>query len=271
MADPILLAGELTRSARPWTVECVDCIDSTNAELSRRFDKVETVPHLFLMSDEQSGGRGRMDRKWFSVPGRDITGSLIFPAPVEPVDVPKLSLCAGLALVKVLEKEHSVSSQVRWPNDVLTDNGKIAGILSSYFSKPRAVVVGIGINVNSRKDEVSLDKYGNRTTLFEEIGQQVSRETLIARWILEFERCWPLSDSKNIDKLKHMFDEVSYYRGRKLKILPGQGLVRDDVTETNGIIGTVAGIDNSGALQVHQSDGSTYSVSTDDLLIPMNQ
>jgi len=266
-----MLAEVLSRSARPWEIECIDCIDSTNLELSRRYSDAGQIPHLLLWSEEQTGGRGRLERTWHSITGSDITASVIFPAPVPHADVPKLNLCAGLALIDVLSDEYDMTSLARWPNDVLTERGKLAGILSSYITDREAVVCGIGINVNSRPEAITLDpRFGRRTTMLAELGREIEREILLGSWLLKFESLWHLAHSGRASELIEAFDRASYYRGKRVRVLIGAGADRHNDPDCREIEGVAGSIDESGALVLDLDNGSFYRVRMDDVLIPLD-
>jgi len=269
MIDSPAFRMALSKSSNDWQVDHLNELDSTNLELDRRYSDASDVPHLVLWTEIQTTGKGRLNRKWVSVPCKDITASLIFPSPVEPVDVPKINLCAGLAVVDVLKREYNLNSEARWPNDVLAFHGKICGILSSYLAEPNAVICGIGLNVNSLPDDIILDKYGNRTTLLAETGITASREELLASWILAFEKFWPLADIERVDILRDEFNKASFYKDRRLKVLPGSGPIRNETSDANGFEGIARSIDDSGNLIIELPDGDYYTVYIDDVLIPL--
>lgn len=269
MIDPQALDTALASCRNKWTVECLDCVDSTNLELGRRFSGAGTVSHFLLWAEEQTEGRGRLQRRWLSIPGADITVSVCFPAPVERTDIPKLSLCAGLALVSVVASRFGIEAQARWPNDVVTPKGKLAGILSSYLPTPNAVVCGIGINVNSQPDSITLEEARRRTTLLAELGREVAREALTGSWVAAFENLWPLAEVKRFRDLKTEFDSVSFYRDRKVRILKGAQARRDTASGCEEFEGTARSINTDGSLLVDLADGGTYEVSIEDVLIPL--
>jgi BirA family biotin operon repressor/biotin-[acetyl-CoA-carboxylase] ligase len=265
-----LLADVLSRSHRPWEIECIDCIDSTNLELCRRYSSADDIPHLILWSEEQTEGRGRLARKWFSITGSDITASVVFPSPVPRADIAKLNLCAALALVDVLQNEYGIEATSRWPNDVLTQNGKLAGILSTYIAESDAVVCGIGINVNSRPEAIELGPAsGRRTTMLAELGRQIEREVLLGQWLLRFESLWDLAHSGRADELIDTFNRSSFYKGKPVRVLIGAGMDRDDNPECEEFEGVAGSIDETGTLLVNLSNGTAYPVRLDDVLIPL--
>jgi BirA family biotin operon repressor/biotin-[acetyl-CoA-carboxylase] ligase len=268
MANPELLASLLSNSPLPWEILCIPSVDSTNGELSRRFSNSLSVPRLVLWAEEQTVGRGRLNRSWLSVPGRDITASVCFPSPVRPADSPKLSLVAAISLVHVLEKTLRLQTQMRWPNDIVTPRGKLAGILSVYLSNSHGIVCGIGINVNSKPGDVRLERERPRTTLLSELGCEVDRERLLAAWLGEFERNWLLASEDRIDALRTEFDRVSFYAGKRVKVLVGAGDSRDSQPGGSELAGTAASIDRNGALIVEIPGQPPYAVSVEDVLIP---
>lgn len=271
MANPELLASFLSDSPLPWEVLCIPSVDSTNGELSRRFSNSPTVPRLVLWAEEQTVGRGRLNRSWLSVPEKDITASMCFPSPVRPSDSPKLSLVAAISLVHILEKTLGLQTQVRWPNDIVTPHGKLAGILSIYLSNSRGIVCGIGINVNSKSGDVPLERERPRTTLLSELGCEVDREKLLAAWLGEFERNWLLASEERIDALRTEFDRVSYYAGKRVKVLVGAADSRDNQRGASELVGTATSIDRNGALIVEISGQPPYAVSVEDVLIPTDR
>jgi len=267
-----LLTNVLSQSPRQWKIECIDCIDSTNLELCRRYASSEIIPYLVLWSEEQTEGRGRLARKWFSITGSDITASVIFPSPVPRTDIAKLNLCAALALIDVLKNEYGIESTSRWPNDVLTENGKLAGILSTYIAESDAVVCGIGINVNSRPEAIELGPVSSRrTTMLAETGREIERAHLMGQWLLRFESLWSLAHSGHAAELIDSFNRASFYKGKRVRVLVGAGMDRDDNPDCEEFEGVAGSIDETGTLLIDLSDGTAYSVRLDDVLIPLEE
>lgn len=263
------LQSILSDSKIPWDIEIRKSVDSTNTELTNVFAEVSSSPYLLLWAEEQRKGRGRLSRSWLSVPDLDITASVIFPSPVEAIEVPKLSLCAGLALVEVLQ-DLGIESTVRWPNDVVTPNGKIAGILSTYLSIPDAVICGIGINVNSDPDTIDLPPDSKRTTIYTESGKQVPREFVFGHWLLTFMELWRYASADLSLSLADRFDRRSFYHGKRIRVLEGAQSGLDEIEVGEGFEGIAMSIDPSGALLVLKDDGLEYPVSIDDVLIPVD-
>jgi BirA family transcriptional regulator, biotin operon repressor / biotin---[acetyl-CoA-carboxylase] ligase len=120
-------------------------IDSTNLEARRLFDAGEPGP-LFLLADEQTAGKGRLDRNWASLRG-NCYSTLILPLAAEIAVVPQIGFVVALAVADVVGN-YDIKAQLKWPNDVLVGGAKIAGILCEVLSQqPLTIAIGCGINV----------------------------------------------------------------------------------------------------------------------------
>jgi len=125
-------------------------IDSTNAEASRWID--HGAPHMALVvADEQTAGRGRLGRRWVTLPGAGLAFSLVLRLPsLEPILVTRLTGLGALSVQSSLKKSFSLDAQIKWPNDVLIDNRKVAGVLVETRWSGEALqsaIIGIGINI----------------------------------------------------------------------------------------------------------------------------
>jgi BirA family biotin operon repressor/biotin-[acetyl-CoA-carboxylase] ligase len=137
----------------PWRyVEVVDETGSTNADLIARATAGVDIDGIVLIAEHQTAGRGRSGRTWSAAPRAQLTLSVgVGAAEVPTPSWGWLPLAAGLAVVDAV-KDVGVAAALKWPNDVLAGDGKLAGILSEVAGQ--AIVVGIGLNVTLRGDEV---------------------------------------------------------------------------------------------------------------------
>ncbi len=131
----------------PYTVQYHDSLESTNAtarELARTGQR-----NVVVVADEQTGGRGRLDREWQS-PSGGLWCSLVFEPAIPVAHAPVFTLAAAVATARTVRSE-GVPANIKWPNDVLVDNKKIAGILSEMEGEADRLswlVIGIGLNAN---------------------------------------------------------------------------------------------------------------------------
>jgi BirA family transcriptional regulator, biotin operon repressor / biotin---[acetyl-CoA-carboxylase] ligase len=166
-----------------WTsIEVVASTGSTNADLLRRGGPEGQV----LVADEQTAGRGRMGRSWVSQPGASLTFSVLLrPVPVPPARRGWLPLLTGVAVAVAVRAAAGVGATLKWPNDVLAGERKLAGILAEQSGE--VVVVGIGVNVATQADALPVSPGGLRATSLLVEGGSVSREVLLARILRELE------------------------------------------------------------------------------------
>ncbi|MDO5502411.1 MAG: biotin--[acetyl-CoA-carboxylase] ligase [Actinomycetia bacterium] len=145
--------------ARPWTrLSLVEQTRSTNEDMVRAAAAGEAEPWTALVTQHQSGGRGRLGRTWTTEPGTALTFSALVPTPADPSWSP---LLAGLAVADTISDLYGFPVPLKWPNDVLAGvvdgaggqaGRKLAGILCELT--PVGVVVGIGLNVDQAAEEL---------------------------------------------------------------------------------------------------------------------
>ncbi len=152
--DGPALATALTRDSALWTsLEVVDEIGSTNAELMARATGEDLPQGAVLVAEYQATGRGRLDRVWTSPPRAGITVSILLRPDVPAARRGWLPLLTGVALAEAVRGVTGVQVSLKWPNDLLAgDGGTLAGILAE--SAGTAVVVGVGLNVSTTSDEL---------------------------------------------------------------------------------------------------------------------
>jgi BirA family biotin operon repressor/biotin-[acetyl-CoA-carboxylase] ligase len=156
----------------PWTsVDLVATTGSTNADLAAAARDGACVPGAVLVADHQDAGRGRRDRQWTAPPRSSVIVSVLLGPEAAPTPVPRrrwswLPLLTGLAVTDALVHTAGLDARLKWPNDVLVDAPpgspsprgwhKLCGVLAEVVPTPAgdAVVVGIGLNVSQRLDEL---------------------------------------------------------------------------------------------------------------------
>jgi BirA family biotin operon repressor/biotin-[acetyl-CoA-carboxylase] ligase len=171
-----LLQGRLGRPYR-FVEEC--------ASTQRLIDPDE-AEGATAATDLQTQGRGRLGRTWDAPPGRALLFSvLLHPRP--PMALwPELSLVAGDAVAAALREQTGVAAELSHPNDVLIEGRKVAGILPE--ASVGRVVLGIGVNVNQRDEQLPAETAKRSTALRIETGREWSRAPLLAAILLELER-----------------------------------------------------------------------------------
>lgn len=208
-------------------IEYYPSIDSTmNASASRPLGTI-------VLADVQTAGRGRHGHSWHSEPGNGLYLSIVLqPAPL-------LTLALGLATAEAITRSTGIACDLRWPNDVLIGDRKVAGILVELVSG--AAVGGIGINVN--QDAFPSELASEATSLHLHAGHKFSRTEILLALIRAIEYFQALDN----DSILRLFTQSSsYVSGRRVTVaLP------DGVAE-----GVTAGLDPSGYLVLRKDDGT---------------
>jgi BirA family biotin operon repressor/biotin-[acetyl-CoA-carboxylase] ligase len=233
---PPLRADALVRALAPegWRVEVLPTAGSTNEVVAERARQGEP-PGLVVVAEEQTSGRGRMDRTWVSPPRAGLTFSvLLHPSPDH---LGWVSLLGGLAVARALRDQGGVDAVLKWPNDVLVGDRKVCGLLAQAVTGPDglAVVLGIGLNVTTRREELPIPQ---ATSLALEGAATTDRDTLL-RAVLR-RMTFTTADR---DSYRALCRTV----GREVQVsLPGGALVQ----------GLAEGVDEQGRLVV---GGSPYA------------
>lgn len=180
--DGPALSADLVAGSLLWrSLEVVERIGSTNAALVAA--ATDDAPEgTILVAEHQDAGRGRLDRTWTSPPRAGLTVSLLVRPDVPAARRGWLSLLTGVALAEAVSGVADVRASLKWPNDLLAPDGaKLAGILAETAGS--AVVVGVGLNVSTRADELP----DTGTSLARVRGRPVDRAAVLLGFLRAFE------------------------------------------------------------------------------------
>ncbi|MBT3294718.1 MAG: biotin--[acetyl-CoA-carboxylase] ligase [Verrucomicrobia bacterium] len=170
------------RSARiGQCLHYVPDIDSTNTRAAADA-KAGAAEGTVWVSDQQSAGRGRMDRTWHSAPGANLYASVILRPSVPVNRISEIGLVAAVAIERALLACHpDLAALIKWPNDILVERRKLCGVLCESEVEADAIhfaIIGFGINVNETSFPAALKP--TATSLCLELGREVSRPELLA-------------------------------------------------------------------------------------------
>ncbi|MDP9171893.1 MAG: biotin--[acetyl-CoA-carboxylase] ligase [Acidobacteriota bacterium] len=198
----------------------------------------EGEPHgTVVVAEEQTAGMGRHGQRWHSAPGGGLYLSIILRLE-EPK--PILMLALGLAAQRAVDDLTGVSTDLRWPNDLLLNDRKLAGIMVQA-GEGGALIAGIGLNVNQAKFPEELQ--GLATSLLIETGKEHSREDLLERLVSE---CLRYTAIPAAEILRRFESASSYVRGKAVVV-------------DNKVHGITAGLDENGFLLL-QTDKGTETI-----------
>jgi BirA family biotin operon repressor/biotin-[acetyl-CoA-carboxylase] ligase len=224
---------------------------STNDEAKR--GAKEGAKHLTVwVAESQTSGRGRQGRTWSSPRGENLLFSVLLRITCPPARVPLVALVAGLAVrdavAKVIARPDDV--KVKWPNDVLVADKKIAGILvesSIQGTKVDHVVVGIGVNVHTRNFP---DELASTATSVSLEGGECDRDALLERIVENLDHDVEHVVHRGLGLVHARLERADYLRGRELDV----GGIAD-------------GIDDDGRLLVRKPDGVLVRLSSGEVRI----
>lgn len=166
-------------------------------------------------TDHQTGGRGRLGRRWEASPGTALLVSVLLQPPPDR-HLPELSLVAALAATDAVEAATGLSAQIKWPNDVMLNRRKVAGILSELSDG--TVVVGIGINVNQTREELPLDARTEPGSLRTLTGSTYDRAALLGSLLFRLERIYDSWRDGGLDAIYGELGARDFLRGRRITV-----------------------------------------------------
>jgi len=239
-----------------------DEMESTNTVLMELGGKGASEGTVAI-ADRQTGGRGRLGRKWISSAESNLYISILFRPEIVASDAPLFTLIASIALKELFEKIGINQARIKWPNDIQINGKKVAGVLTEMRPRREVVdfiVVGIGININmSRKDMDNLmgDVANIATSTKEYLGKDIDRAKFAADLLFELEK-WYKIFLKNGKAL--VLREWTERWGDMSK------RVRIEVEEGN-YEGRAIGIDSEGRLIVETDSGEINKVTAGDVIV----
>lgn len=234
-----------------WHVEHFDEIESTNTWLVDRA-KNGAAEGSVAYADFQTRGRGRLDRSWVAPPDTSLLCSILLRPEIDVADLQLPVACVALAARAALVRLTGVRPDLKWPNDLIVGDAKIAGLLAEYVSgEAPAVVVGIGVNLlPAGPDDI------RSTSVFQEAGVKVTARGLLDILLEEIEvRAGWLSNAAGRDELRDEYLRALATIGHWVRVEHHAGESR----------GLATGVDSSGRL-ILEIDGEDVVFSSGDVV-----
>jgi BirA family transcriptional regulator, biotin operon repressor / biotin---[acetyl-CoA-carboxylase] ligase len=238
-------------------VEVVDTLPSTNHAVAERARAGGAPDGLVVVADHQSDGRGRLDRTWETTPGTAVTFAMLLRPEAPTRSWPWLPLIVGYAVDKVL-KARGLDAGVKWPNDVLVGEKKVAGILVERLETPDgpAAVVGVGLNVAQTADELPVPE---ATSLELETGAPVDRTDVLVEVlnaVREAIDAWEIGGDLNNMRVHESYAAACVTLGRQVRV---------ELPDGTTLEGLALEIDPAGQLVV-EVEGRRHPVAAGDVV-----
>jgi BirA family biotin operon repressor/biotin-[acetyl-CoA-carboxylase] ligase len=233
-------------------------IGSTNTRARELAEKGAAEGEVVL-AESQTHGRGRLGRRWESPPLANLYFSVILRPKLAPVHAPQITLTAAVALAEAIDSLIPLSPVIKWPNDILVNGKKLAGILAEAVcarERVEYVILGIGVNVNCPVEAMPLELRQRATSLFDVTRIRMDREFVLQRLIQDLDRCYGDLEQFGFEAIAPQWEAHFGLRGKRVRIE-----LRDHV-----LIGRARGLARDGALLVEGDDGRLQKVITGDVI-----
>jgi BirA family biotin operon repressor/biotin-[acetyl-CoA-carboxylase] ligase len=232
-------------------------LDSTN-NFARRLAEQATSAGAIVIAEEQTQGRGRSGRSWVSPPYVNLYLSIVLRPELPPAHAPQITLMAAVALADTVASFMSLPV-IKWPNDILVNGKKLAGILTEASSTSEQidfVILGIGINLNFPEQLMPEAIRQRATSLLIATQNNIRREVFLRRLIQDLDRCYGILEESGFDAIMPLWQARFGLRDRRVRV--------DMMDET--IFGRARGIDRDGALIVEADNGKFQRVIAGDVI-----
>ena len=224
-------------------------VDSTN-RVAKALAYHGAQEGTIVVAEEQTGGKGRLERNFFSPRGKGIWFSGVLRPNFSPHEAPKFTLMAAVAVAEAMAR-FDLKAQIKWPNDILFDGRKLVGILtemSGEIGKIAYIVIGVGINVNINRDEFPEDLRPIAASLSEISAEPISRVSLFRALLEEFDKLYSVVKASGFDKVLELWRKYNVTLGKNVRVIAA-------VDGKDNFTGKAVDLDASGALIVETADG----------------
>jgi BirA family biotin operon repressor/biotin-[acetyl-CoA-carboxylase] ligase len=235
-----------------------ESVDSTNT-LAHQLAREGTPDGTVVIAETQVKGRGRLGRTWVSPAYRNLSLSVVLRPDMSPTEAPQIGLVAGLAVAETV-REWGPRALIKWPNDVLIDGRKVAGILTEMESgdgRVQVVVVGIGVNLNSESADFPPELRDRAVGLCGAAGALIDRSAFATRLLARFEERYEMLLRDGFAAIRPLWEGLSCLTGRHVRIDGG-----GDRYE-----GVVTGLGTDGTLRLRSAAGQETRVLADDVTV----
>ncbi|MBQ1416338.1 MAG: biotin--[Selenomonas sp.] len=242
---------------------CHEEIDSTN-NAAKRLAREGAAEGTVVVAESQTGGKGRLERQFFSPKGKGIWFSVVLRPKFLPQEAPKCTLLAAVAVARAMT-EFGLKPGIKWPNDLLYDNKKLVGILTEMSAEMDGInyiVIGTGINVNIAPEEFPEELRSVATSLSQMKGANLPRVKFLQAVLRALDDLYAKVQVEGFAPVLKEWRQYSITLGQEVKVIG----VRDGEV----YYGKAVDIDDEGALLVDTAAGRQRVLAGDVSIRPKN-
>jgi BirA family biotin operon repressor/biotin-[acetyl-CoA-carboxylase] ligase len=214
---------------------------------------------VVVFAESQTGGRGRLGRKWYSPAGKGLWMSVLLRPHFPPDLATQVTVAAAISVVRAIRCVTGLSPQIKWPNDLLLAGKKVAGILTELraeLDQIRYLILGLGINVNLAGDEIPAELQPIATSLQEAAGSPIDRPALAAAVIQELDDDYARLTAGNFDAIADEWEQQCATIGRNIILQRGD----------RSLAGRAEALDADGALLLRTRHGHLERITAGDVI-----
>jgi BirA family transcriptional regulator, biotin operon repressor / biotin---[acetyl-CoA-carboxylase] ligase len=252
-----LREGLKTRCIGQGEIRYFDQTDSTNLR-AKAMAAAGAPEGTLIIAEEQTEGRGRRGRNWFSPPGDGIYMSLIIRPAILPQEAPRFALLTAAVVAEAVREITLLETRIKWPNDILVGGRKLGGILtevSMEMDKVEYMIVGLGLNVNLAREAFPPDLRELGTSIRAETGRSLPRLPLVRRILEIFEETYEEYQRQGFAAIRERWQAFTDMTGRRVAV------------DTLGrrLTGEVVDFDEDGYLVVREHNGDLVRIFSGDV------
>ena len=236
------------------------CLEDSTNNVGKKLADEGCADGLAVIAEEQTHGKGRLSRGWFSPPGCGVWCSVVLRPPFMPSEASKCTLLAAVAVIKAVNKYKGVHAKIKWPNDVLLNGKKMVGILtemSAEFGKINYIVIGTGINTNVPKSIIPEELKDLAVSVADVAEEPVQRVQILADYLKNLEDLYETVLKEGFGPVLDEWRKYSDTIGQAVKVIAPDKIY----------FGTAVDIDEDGLLIVKKEDGVLEKVIAGDVSI----
>ena len=232
---------------------------STN-DIIEKLARDKVKEGVVVFAESQTKGRGRLGRKWISPARKGLWFSVLLRPDMRPQETTQLTVAAATAIRRAIATATGLKAKIKWPNDILLNNRKAAGILtelSAEVDRVRHIILGIGVDVNLSATEFPTELRKLATSLKIEAGKTISRPDLAVEILRELDHDYARIGAGRFEAIAHEWEEHCETLGRAVTIQLGERRIR----------GRAESLDDDGALRLRTEYGQLERITGGDVTI----